>query len=143
MIPYDLIHVLKTRTRRRGKFKIKSYFVISTLTKYLNNTIFISVVDMGEKKGVCICRKQLCLVLYYSLGELPIIILYKYIIYMINLYKIHRICLKFRDFYFRALGSLVVLSFLQLFSFFSVLSKPLSETLTSVGTVGCRMGQQL
>jgi hypothetical protein len=35
----------------------------------------------------------------------------------------------FRDFYFRALGSLVVLSFPQLVSFSSVFSKPLSETL--------------
>jgi hypothetical protein len=41
----------------------------------------------------------------------------------------------FRDFYFRALGSLVVLSFPQLLSFSSVLSKPLSETVTSAGTV--------
>jgi hypothetical protein len=37
-----------------------------------------------------------------------------------------------RDFYFRALGSLVVLSFHQLLSFSSVLSKPLSETVTQV-----------
>jgi hypothetical protein len=35
-----------------------------------------------------------------------------------------------RDFYFRALRSLVVLSFPQLLSFFSVFPKPLSETLT-------------
>jgi hypothetical protein len=35
-----------------------------------------------------------------------------------------------RDFYFRALGSLVVLSFPQLLSFSSVFPKPLSETLT-------------
>jgi hypothetical protein len=35
-----------------------------------------------------------------------------------------------RDFYFRALGSLVVLSFPQPLSFSSVLPKPLSETLT-------------
>jgi hypothetical protein len=42
-----------------------------------------------------------------------------------------------RDFYFCALGSLVVLSFLQLLSFSSVLSKPLSETVTSAGTAGC------
>jgi hypothetical protein len=34
-----------------------------------------------------------------------------------------------RDFYFRALGSLVVLSFPQLVSFSSVFPKPLSETL--------------
>jgi hypothetical protein len=34
------------------------------------------------------------------------------------------------DFYFRALGSLVVLSFPQLLSFSSVLPKPLSKTLT-------------
>jgi hypothetical protein len=39
-----------------------------------------------------------------------------------------------RDFYFRALGSLVVLSFPQLLSFSSVLSKPLSEAPTSAGT---------
>jgi hypothetical protein len=38
--------------------------------------------------------------------------------------------LELRDFYFRALGSLVVLSFPQLRSFSSVLPKPLSETLT-------------
>jgi hypothetical protein len=38
--------------------------------------------------------------------------------------------LYFWDFYFRALGSLVVLSFAQLLSFSSVLPKPLSETLT-------------
>jgi hypothetical protein len=35
-----------------------------------------------------------------------------------------------RDFYFRALGSLVVLSFPQLLSFSSVFPKPFSETLT-------------
>jgi hypothetical protein len=34
-----------------------------------------------------------------------------------------------RDFYFRALGSLVVLSFPQLLSFSSVFPRPLSETL--------------
>jgi hypothetical protein len=34
------------------------------------------------------------------------------------------------DFYFRVFGSLVVLSFSQLLNFFSVLPKPLSETLT-------------
>jgi hypothetical protein len=34
------------------------------------------------------------------------------------------------DFYFRALGSLVVLNFSQLLSFSSVFPKPLSETLT-------------
>jgi hypothetical protein len=38
--------------------------------------------------------------------------------------------LLFRDFYFRPLGSLVVLSFPQPLSFSSVLPKPLSETLT-------------
>jgi hypothetical protein len=46
-----------------------------------------------------------------------------------------------RDFYFCALGSLVVLSFPQLLSFSSVLSKPLSKTLTSAGTACCPMGQ--
>jgi hypothetical protein len=45
--------------------------------------------------------------------------------------------LLYRDFYFHALGSLVVLSFPQLLSFSSVLSKPLSETVTSAGTAGC------
>jgi hypothetical protein len=48
-----------------------------------------------------------------------------------------------RDFYFHALRSLVVLSFPQLLSFSSVFTKPLSETLTSAGTTGCPMGQQL
>jgi hypothetical protein len=38
--------------------------------------------------------------------------------------------INFRDLYFRALGSLVVLSFPQPLSFSSVLPKPLSETLT-------------
>jgi hypothetical protein len=52
-------------------------------------------------------------------------------------------CLLYGDFYFRAFGSLVVLSFPQLVSFSSVLSKPLSETLTSAGTAGCPTGQQL
>jgi hypothetical protein len=47
------------------------------------------------------------------------------------------------DFYFRALGSLVVLSFLQLLSFSSVLFKPLSETVTSAGTAGCPTVQHL
>jgi hypothetical protein len=47
------------------------------------------------------------------------------------------------DFYFRALGSLVVLSFSQLLSFSSVLSKPLSETVTSAGTAGCPTVQHL
>jgi hypothetical protein len=41
------------------------------------------------------------------------------------------------DFYFRAPGSLVVLSFPQLVSFSSVFPKPLSETVTSAGTAGC------
>jgi hypothetical protein len=41
------------------------------------------------------------------------------------------------DFYFRAPGSLVVLSFPQPLNFSSVLSKPLSETVTSAGTAGC------
>jgi hypothetical protein len=49
----------------------------------------------------------------------------------------------YRDFYFRDLGSLVVLSFPQLLSFSSVLSKPLSETLSSAVTASCPMGQQL
>jgi hypothetical protein len=54
------------------------------------------------------------------------------------------VCLLYsRDFYFRALGSLVVLSFPQLLSFSSVLSKPLSETVTSAETAGCPTGQQL
>jgi hypothetical protein len=47
------------------------------------------------------------------------------------------------DFYFCALGSLVVLSFPQLLSFSLVLSKSLSETLTSAGTASCPTGQQL
>jgi hypothetical protein len=42
-----------------------------------------------------------------------------------------------RDFYFRALGSLVVLSFPQLLSFSSVLPKRLSETITRDVTAGC------
>jgi hypothetical protein len=42
-------------------------------------------------------------------------------------------------FYFRALGSLVVLSFPQHLSFSSVLSKPLVETVTSAGKAGCPM----
>jgi hypothetical protein len=42
----------------------------------------------------------------------------------------YRMCIYFRkDFYFRALGSLVVLSFPQPLSFSSVFPKPLSETL--------------
>jgi hypothetical protein len=41
-----------------------------------------------------------------------------------------RILLSLWDFYFRALGSLVVLSFPQPLSFSSVFPKPLSETLT-------------
>jgi hypothetical protein len=50
---------------------------------------------------------------------------------------------KFWDFYFLALESLVVLSFPQPLSFSLVLPKPLSETLTSAGTAGRPMGQQL
>ena len=42
-----------------------------------------------------------------------------------------------RDFYFRALGSLVVLSFPQLLSFSSVFPKTLSETITDAVTAGC------
>jgi hypothetical protein len=53
------------------------------------------------------------------------------------------LCIYVWGFYFRALGSLVVLSFPQLLSFSSVLSNPLSETLTSARTAGCPMGQQL
>ena len=45
--------------------------------------------------------------------------------------------LVYRDFYFRALGSLVVLSFPQLLSFSSVLPKRLSETITHDVTPGC------
>jgi hypothetical protein len=40
-----------------------------------------------------------------------------------------RIVLLVEGFYFRALGSLVVLSFLQLLNFSTVFHKPLSETL--------------
>jgi hypothetical protein len=43
----------------------------------------------------------------------------------------------FRDFYFHAPGSLVVLSFPQPLNFSSVLSKTLSETVTSAGMAGC------
>jgi hypothetical protein len=43
----------------------------------------------------------------------------------------------FWDFYFRALGSLVVLSFPQLLSFSSVFPKTLSETITDAVTAGC------
>jgi hypothetical protein len=53
------------------------------------------------------------------------------------------VVLEYRDFYFHALGSLVILSFPQLLSFFSVLFKPLSETVTSAETAGCPMGQHL
>ena len=42
-----------------------------------------------------------------------------------------------RDLYFRALGSLVVLSFPQLLSFSSVFPKTLSETITGAVTAGC------
>jgi hypothetical protein len=49
----------------------------------------------------------------------------------------------FRDFYFRAPGSLVVLSFPQLVSFSSVFPKPLSKTVTSAGTAGCPMVEHL
>jgi hypothetical protein len=48
-----------------------------------------------------------------------------------------------RDFYFRAPGSLVVLSFPQPLNFSSVLSKPLSETVTSARTAGCPMVEHL
>jgi hypothetical protein len=48
-----------------------------------------------------------------------------------------------RDFYFRAPGSLVVLSFPQLVSFSSVFPKPLSKTVTSAGTAGCPMVEHL
>jgi hypothetical protein len=53
------------------------------------------------------------------------------------------LCIYVWDFYFCALGSLVVLSFPQLLSFSSVLSNPLSETVTSAGTAGCPMVQHL
>jgi hypothetical protein len=56
---------------------------------------------------------------------------------MLGMIKDWKLGKTYRDFYFRALGSLVVLSFLQLISFSSVLSKSLSETVTSVGTAGC------
>jgi hypothetical protein len=42
-----------------------------------------------------------------------------------------------RDFYFHALGSLVMLSFPQLLIFSSVFPKTLSETITGVVTAGC------
>jgi hypothetical protein len=48
-----------------------------------------------------------------------------------------------RDFYFCAIGFLVVLSFSQPLSFSSVLPKPLSETLTSARTAVSPTGQQL
>jgi hypothetical protein len=50
--------------------------------------------------------------------------MYILIIYLKNISK-----LNFRDFYFCALRSLVILSFSQLVSFSLVLPKPLSETL--------------
>jgi hypothetical protein len=62
-----------------------------------------------------------------------------YILQLIQLYH----SIKFRDFYFRAPGSLVVLSFPQLVSFSSVFPKPLSETVTSAGTAGCPMVEHL
>jgi hypothetical protein len=49
---------------------------------------------------------------------------------LLLVYQKHKKLVSFRDFYFRALGSLVVLSFPQPLSFSSVLPKPLSETLT-------------
>jgi hypothetical protein len=39
MIPYDPTPMLKIRTRRCGKLRIKSGFVVLRLIKYLNNTI--------------------------------------------------------------------------------------------------------
>ena len=44
----------------------------------------------------------------------------------------------FWDFYFRAPGSLVVLTFPQPVNFSSLLPKLLCETLTDAQTVGCR-----
>ena len=46
---------------------------------------------------------------------------------------------KIRDFYFRALASLVVLSFAQALNFSSVLPSLLSETLTESSNVSCRL----
>jgi hypothetical protein len=51
--------------------------------------------------------------------------------------QISNVALLYRDFYFRALGSLVVLSFPQLLSFSSVFPKTLSETITDAVTAGC------
>jgi hypothetical protein len=42
-----------------------------------------------------------------------------------------------RDFYFRVLGFIFVLSFSYLLSFSSVFPKTLSETITGVVTAGC------
>jgi hypothetical protein len=50
--------------------------------------------------------------------------------FAITPHRCGKVMVKKRDFYFRALGSLVVLSFPQPLSFSSVFPKPFSETLT-------------
>jgi hypothetical protein len=59
MIQYDPTPMVKKIwTRSCGKLKIKIGFVISRLTKYINNTTSISLVEMGLKKDFVHARKQ-------------------------------------------------------------------------------------
>jgi hypothetical protein len=82
-------------TRNRGKLKIKISFVISRLTKYINNTTSISLIEMGFKKDFVHARKQsnceLC-VFFPDLLFYGFLISYVCIInasfYMIKLYEI-------------------------------------------------------
>jgi hypothetical protein len=65
---------LKIRTRSRGKLKIKIGFVISRITKYINNTTSISLVEMGVKKDFVHAREQstseLCVFIFLKSGLL-------------------------------------------------------------------------
>jgi hypothetical protein len=114
MIPYDPTPIVKIRTRSRDKLKIKIGFVISRLTNYINNTTSISLINMGLKKDFVHARKKSTSELYAFIFLNPIfcfvdsLCLYHvsyrwahiYIInasfYIIRLYEIHKICLKFK-----------------------------------------------
>jgi hypothetical protein len=48
----------KICTRQRGKFKIKIGFIVSKLTKYLNNTPSINLVEVDIKKEFVYMQKS-------------------------------------------------------------------------------------
>jgi hypothetical protein len=96
-----------------------SFVVVSMLTKYLDNTSTISLDKMSLKGSLYVQENNQLPIFCYQLLSVhgflycglvisyfcimhymmswPIFILHKYIIYMIRLYEIHRICSKYKS----------------------------------------------